>query len=136
MKKRTFLAGAMALALAAGDVLAPSVADAATMHGGGGHGGGGHGGGGFHGGGGHAAVVIASALTAVAACIAAAVMVTAGGMAAITPALADPCSWSWGCAALRPFERGLLVLCRRPSEGVWPGRGEEAGFRSGLTLAG
>jgi hypothetical protein len=51
MKKRTFLAGAMALALAGGAVLAPSFADAATMHGGGGHGGGGHGGGGFHGGG-------------------------------------------------------------------------------------
>jgi hypothetical protein len=54
MKKRTFLAGAMAVALAGGAVLAPSVADAATMHGGGGHGGGGgHSGGGFHGGGGH-----------------------------------------------------------------------------------
>jgi hypothetical protein len=52
MKKRTFLAGAMALALG-GAILAPSVADAA-MHGGGGHGSGGHGGGGFHGGGGHA----------------------------------------------------------------------------------
>jgi hypothetical protein len=52
MKERTFLAGAMALALAGGVVLAPSVADAATIHGGGGHGGGGRGGG-FHGGGGY-----------------------------------------------------------------------------------
>ena len=52
MKKRTFLAGAMALALAGGAVLVPSVADAATIHGGGGHGGGFHGGGG-HGGGGY-----------------------------------------------------------------------------------
>ena len=54
MKKRIFFAGAFALAMAAGAVLAPSVSDAAAMHGGGGgHGGGGHGGGGFHGGGFH-----------------------------------------------------------------------------------
>jgi len=51
MKTRTFLAGATALAFAAGTVALPSGADAAqTFHGGGGHGGGGHGVGG-HGGG-------------------------------------------------------------------------------------
>ncbi len=51
MKTRIFLAGAIALAFAAGTIALPSLADAAQqMHGGGGHGGGGHGGGG-HGGG-------------------------------------------------------------------------------------
>jgi hypothetical protein len=51
MKTRIFLAGAIALAFAAGTVALPSLADAAQQyHGGGGHGGGGHGGGG-HGGG-------------------------------------------------------------------------------------
>ena len=51
MKTRILLAGAIALAFAAGTIALPSLADAAQqMHGGGGHGGGGHGGGG-HGGG-------------------------------------------------------------------------------------
>ena len=54
MKTHIFLAGAIALAFAAGTAALPSLADAAQqMHGGGGHGGGGHGGGGYHGGGGH-----------------------------------------------------------------------------------
>jgi uncharacterized membrane protein len=49
MNTRTLLAGAMALAFAAGTVVMPTVADAGQTL----HGGGGHGGGGFHGGGGH-----------------------------------------------------------------------------------
>ncbi len=53
MKTHIFLAGAIALAFAAGTAALPSLADAAQqMHGGGGHGGGYHGGG-YHGGGGH-----------------------------------------------------------------------------------
>jgi uncharacterized membrane protein YgcG len=52
MKTRILLAGAVALAFAAGTVALPSLADAAQQfHGGGGHAGGGHGGG-YHGGGG------------------------------------------------------------------------------------
>ncbi len=51
MKTHIFLAGAIALAFAAGTAALPSLADAAQqMHGGGGHGGGYHGGG-YHGGG-------------------------------------------------------------------------------------
>ncbi len=58
MKTHIFLAGAIALAFAAGTAALPSLADAAQqMHGGGGHGGGYHGGGGhgggYHGGGYH-----------------------------------------------------------------------------------
>lgn len=53
MKTRILLAGAVALAFAAGTVALPSLADAAQQfHGGGGHAGGGHGGG-YHGGGGY-----------------------------------------------------------------------------------
>ncbi len=53
MKTHIFLAGAIALAFAAGTAALPSLADAAQqMHGGGGHGGGYHGGG-YHGGGYH-----------------------------------------------------------------------------------
>ena len=53
MKTRILLAGAIALAFAAGPIALPSLADAAQQfHGGGGHGGGGHGGG-YHGGGGY-----------------------------------------------------------------------------------
>jgi len=47
MKTRIFVAGAVAVAFAAGTVAMPSLADAAQQF----HGGGGHGGGGFHGGG-------------------------------------------------------------------------------------
>ncbi len=51
MKTHTFLAGATALAFAAGAVALPSLADAGqTLHGGGGHGGGGYHGGGHRGG--------------------------------------------------------------------------------------
>ncbi len=58
MKTGLLLAGAIALAFAAGTAALPSLADAAQqMHGGGGHGGGYHGGGGhgggYHGGGYH-----------------------------------------------------------------------------------
>ena len=67
MKTRILLAGAVALAFAAGMVALPSLADAAQQfHGGGGHGGGGHGGGG-HGGGVTAwAALTTAALTTVA----------------------------------------------------------------------
>ena len=51
MKTHTFLAGATALAFAAGAVALPSLADAGqTLHGGGGQGGGGYHGGGHRGG--------------------------------------------------------------------------------------
>ena len=128
MKKRTFLAGAMALALAGGAVLAPSVADAATIHGGGGDNGAGGGfhRGGFHGGG----VAIKSGrlprrrspprrrLSRLAAMVTAGAVTAAGGMASTTRALGVPCSWSWGCAVLRPFECGLHMPagCPHPKE--------------------
>src|SRR5689334_6412423 len=62
-----------------------------------------------------------------------AAVVTAGGMAAITPALADPCSWSKVYAALRPFDRGFDAL-PAPIRRNLAHCGRKLAFAPGLTL--
>ncbi len=119
MKTRILLAGAIALAFAAGTVALPSLADAAQqMHGGGGHGGGGHGGGGhaggyrmggaYHGGAYHGGGVDRGA--------------DGGGYggSVYTAAAADQCRWSSGFAAPMATEAGSL--CARGA--IWTRRVE------------
>jgi len=107
MKTRTFLAGATALAFAAGTVALPSGADAAqTFHGGGGHGGGGHGVGG-HGGGYRVSVFTTAA--SIGAVVTAEVVTAAATTAATTGPSADPCRWFSDSAARTATETGSLL---------------------------